>query len=199
MVQNPPRDGYSSLVQGIGNCDHRGGERRRKAVPFGWSFRGHVIVVGEFGVNGQQIVVGPAHLKLAAKERPDGRRMEMAGSSGLLIHDSDTPETEPITQFHIFPSVRAENGIEWFVAQNRSADRDVRGIKTRERLVGSRGHMVEAELVASDGSSVGTSMMAWIATPHFYINGMLIVLYVGDSSETIGLLEDALGPQFAGG
>ncbi len=57
----------------------------------------------------------------------------------------------------------------------------------------------EADLVSPDGSSVGTSMMTWIATPHFYKSGRVIVLYVGDQNVTIDLLEDTLGSQFAGG
>lgn len=57
----------------------------------------------------------------------------------------------------------------------------------------------EADLVAPDGSSVGTSMMTWIATPHFYSGGQLIVLYVGDQSSMMNLLEEVLGSQFAGG
>ena len=57
----------------------------------------------------------------------------------------------------------------------------------------------EADLVSADGSTVGTSMMTWIATPHFYKSGRLIALFVGDHSDTITILEGALGPQFAGG
>lgn len=57
----------------------------------------------------------------------------------------------------------------------------------------------EADLVTPDGSSVGTSIMTWIATPHFYNSGMLIVLYVGDQSDTIDDLEAVLGSEFAGG
>ena len=57
---------------------------------------------------------------------------------------------------------------------------------------------VEAELVAPDGSSVGTTMVTWVGSPHFYSAGRLIVLYVGDDSTTIDLLESVLGPQFAG-
>ena len=57
----------------------------------------------------------------------------------------------------------------------------------------------EADLVSPDGGSVGTSMMSWIATPHFYNNGQLIVLYVGDHNDTIELLDGVLGSQFAGG
>jgi hypothetical protein len=56
-----------------------------------------------------------------------------------------------------------------------------------------------ASTVAADGSSVGTSMMTWIPTPHFYGSGNLIVLYVGDESATINVLVDVLGSQFAGG
>jgi hypothetical protein len=58
---------------------------------------------------------------------------------------------------------------------------------------------VEADLVSPNGSSVGTSIMTWIATPHFYNSGRFIVLYVGNDDETIALLDVALGPQFAGG
>jgi hypothetical protein len=56
----------------------------------------------------------------------------------------------------------------------------------------------EAELVAPDGSSVGTSMVSWVAPPHFYKVGRLVVLYVGDDATTIDLLEAVLGPQLAG-
>ncbi len=57
----------------------------------------------------------------------------------------------------------------------------------------------EADLVSPDGSSVGTSIMSWIATPHFYNSGKFIVLYVGNHNDTIELLDVALGLQFAGG
>jgi hypothetical protein len=56
-----------------------------------------------------------------------------------------------------------------------------------------------AGTVAADGSSIGTGMMAWISTPHFYKSGKLIVLYIGDESATIDVLIDVLGSQFAGG
>jgi hypothetical protein len=35
----------------------------------------------------------------------------------------------------------------------------------------------EAALVSPDGGSVGTSMMSWVAAPHFFKTGKLIVLY----------------------
>jgi hypothetical protein len=56
----------------------------------------------------------------------------------------------------------------------------------------------EATSVSPDGGSVGTSMVTWVAAPHFYKTGRLIVLYVGDNQTTIVALETALGPQFAG-
>ena len=56
----------------------------------------------------------------------------------------------------------------------------------------------EASQVAPDGGSVGTSMMMWMDTPHFYKAGRIIALYVGSDTTILGLLEQGLGPQFAG-
>ena len=57
----------------------------------------------------------------------------------------------------------------------------------------------EAGLVSPDGASVGTSMILWVATPHFYKSGALIVLYVGENAAVIDALEALLGTQIAGG
>lgn len=56
----------------------------------------------------------------------------------------------------------------------------------------------EASQVSSDGGSIGTSMVTWMDTPHFYKAGKIIVLYVGSDAAVLELLEGALGPQFAG-
>lgn len=56
----------------------------------------------------------------------------------------------------------------------------------------------EAATVSPDGGSTGTSMITWVAAPHFYKTGKLIVLYVGNNQTTLVALETALGPQFAG-
>ncbi len=56
----------------------------------------------------------------------------------------------------------------------------------------------EALLVSADGSSVGTTMVNWVAAPHFYKAGKLIVLYVGNDTTVINILEEVLGSQFAG-
>ena len=57
----------------------------------------------------------------------------------------------------------------------------------------------EAMLVSADGSSVGTSMITWIDTPHFYQAGNIIVLYVGKNTQVIDTLNELLGNQIAGG
>ena len=55
-----------------------------------------------------------------------------------------------------------------------------------------------ASTVSTDGSSIGTSMVAWVAAPHFYQAGKLIVIYVGSDGGDINLLEEVVGSQFAG-
>ena len=57
----------------------------------------------------------------------------------------------------------------------------------------------EAMQVSANGSSVGTTMISWIDTPHFYQSGKIIVLYVGNTPQVIEILTEVLGPQYAGG
>ncbi len=56
----------------------------------------------------------------------------------------------------------------------------------------------DAAQVAPDGGSVGTSMVMWMATPHFFKAGRVLVLYVGDDAAVLDLLKGVLGEQFAG-
>lgn len=60
----------------------------------------------------------------------------------------------------------------------------------------------EAALISPDGFSLRTATkticVGWIAPPHFYKAGKLIVLYVGESEAITVVLERVLGPQFAG-
>ena len=56
----------------------------------------------------------------------------------------------------------------------------------------------EADTISPDGSSIGTSIVSWVGPPHFFQTGRIIVLYVGDNGEIIGLLEETIGPQIAG-
>lgn len=58
----------------------------------------------------------------------------------------------------------------------------------------------QAAQVAPDGTAVGKAVhIGWIATPHFYKQGRLIVIYIGDNPALTRLLTKVLGPQFAGG
>jgi len=56
----------------------------------------------------------------------------------------------------------------------------------------------EASQVAPDGGSVGTSMMMWVDKPHFYKSGHILVLYIGNNTGILDLLDKVIGPQFAG-
>jgi uncharacterized protein (DUF305 family) len=57
---------------------------------------------------------------------------------------------------------------------------------------------IEAEALPADGTSFPTLMVTWMATPHFYQQGQIIVLYIGDNEEVQTLLADVLGAQIAG-
>lgn len=57
----------------------------------------------------------------------------------------------------------------------------------------------QAKGVAPDGMTIGTSKPAWMAPPHFFKSGKLIVLYVGANQSILQVLQTTLGSQFAGG
>lgn len=57
----------------------------------------------------------------------------------------------------------------------------------------------EAGQVTPEGTAVGSNVMMWLATPHFYRSDKVIALYIGDDPATLTALEAVLGPQFAGG
>ena len=53
--------------------------------------------------------------------------------------------------------------------------------------------------ISPDGSSIGTTMVSWVAPPpHFFRTETAIVLYVGENPKVIEVLTSVLGPQFAG-
>jgi hypothetical protein len=41
-------------------------------------------------------------------------------------------------------------------------------------------------------------MINWVSDPHFYRTDKLLTLYIGTNEEIIELLNEGLGPQFAG-
>ena len=52
--------------------------------------------------------------------------------------------------------------------------------------------------ISPDGSSIGTTMVSWVAPPHSFRTETAIVLYVGENPKVIEALTSVLGPQFAG-
>ena len=56
----------------------------------------------------------------------------------------------------------------------------------------------EAAGISPDGSSIGTTMVSWVAPPHLFRSETAIVLYVGENSEVMEALTSVLGPQFSG-
>jgi hypothetical protein len=57
---------------------------------------------------------------------------------------------------------------------------------------------VDAAKINSDGAIEGFSP-TWVAPPHFYQVGRLIVIYLGDDSTDLGALQTLLGDPFATG
>lgn len=52
--------------------------------------------------------------------------------------------------------------------------------------------------ISTDGSSIGTTMVAWVEAPHFFTSGKLIILYVGEVQTVLEALQAVVGPQIAG-
>ncbi|NLX62176.1 MAG: hypothetical protein GXZ06_06685 [Tissierellia bacterium] len=60
----------------------------------------------------------------------------------------------------------------------------------------------DASYLSADGSSYDNGrkvvMIEWFSYPYFFKKENMIVLYVGDNLEIVHILEEFLGPQFAG-
>ena len=57
----------------------------------------------------------------------------------------------------------------------------------------------DRETVSLDGSSIGAVSMLWMTQPHFYHQGTLVALYIGEDPDLLRMFENSLGPQFAEG
>ena len=55
----------------------------------------------------------------------------------------------------------------------------------------------DAATFGPDGSPTGVHV-DWLAPPHLYLKGRVLVIYVGADEAVTGLLTDVLGPQFSG-
>lgn len=56
----------------------------------------------------------------------------------------------------------------------------------------------DADNISADANTINGESMAWIAPPHFYKRGNLMILYIGDNQDTTDLANQVLGEQFAG-
>src|SRR5712692_6496964 len=56
----------------------------------------------------------------------------------------------------------------------------------------------DAHQIRADGSGTATTIVDWVAPPHFFLKGRVLVLYVGNDQAVVSLLGGLLGPQFAG-
>jgi hypothetical protein len=56
-----------------------------------------------------------------------------------------------------------------------------------------------AAAVSDDGTTIAGRVIDWPATPHFFREGRIIVLYLGDDPQVLSVLTAFLGPQIAGG
>ena len=56
----------------------------------------------------------------------------------------------------------------------------------------------DANQIRRDGSGTATTQISWIAPPHFFLKGRVLVLYVGSDAAVVSLLNSVLGTQFAG-
>ncbi len=52
--------------------------------------------------------------------------------------------------------------------------------------------------ISADGFTINGSSISWIAPPHLYKSGRVFATYLGNDGTIIGILEAALGKQFAG-
>ena len=101
-------------------------------------------------------------------------------STGATAEIVDTISQPFFTPEGVFVTINGEENIQVFEYENA---------QTMES---------EASQVAPDGGSVGTSMMMWVDAPHFYKSGRIIVFYIGSNPTILNLLDEVLGPQFAG-
>lgn len=56
----------------------------------------------------------------------------------------------------------------------------------------------DAHQIRADGSGTATTIVDWVAPPHFFLKGRVLVIYVGSDPAVVRLLGSLLGPQFAG-
>ncbi len=125
----------------------------------------------------------PAHPHSSAKTKPSEliRLAEKLRAGGAIVSVTKEKVSQPF--FSVAGRVTNINGesVQVFeYATNSAAEADARR-------------------VSADGTTIGTSKPTWMAPPHFFRSGKLIVLYVGANQTIVNLLRATVANQFAGG
>ncbi|HEY4845372.1 MAG TPA: hypothetical protein VII89_06730 [Candidatus Dormibacteraeota bacterium] len=56
----------------------------------------------------------------------------------------------------------------------------------------------DAHQIRADGSGNSNTIVDWVAPPHLFLKGRVLVIYVGNDPGVVSLLSNLLGSQFAG-
>jgi len=120
--------------------------------------------------------------------------------------DSGTPESEtaPVMDYASFAAYLGEAGLQveetGVVSQPFTAtEGKTLTVNGDEMQVFEFSDQSSAEAQAAAFKEYfDTAMIMWIAPPHFYQTGKIIVLYLGENAEIIRTLEAVAGTQFAG-
>ena len=133
--------------------------------------------------------------------------MTVIAASCIAERDSVETAAEPVGGYDGLLSALREHGstVEFvgpmtqpfFVPEGRVIHVDGQEVQVFE-FSSAQEMETAAETISSDGSSIGTVMISWVAAPHIYKSGKLVVLYVGDEDGVVQVLETVLGPQIAG-
>lgn len=56
----------------------------------------------------------------------------------------------------------------------------------------------DTKRISRDGSGTATTKINWLAPPHFFLKGRVLVLYLGSDAAALNVLKSVLGSQIAG-
>lgn len=130
------------------------------------------------------LLAAACHARLAAAETQPGHTSVETLMSALRTSGLEPRQVDRITQaFFTVPAT---------VYQIRGGELQVYEFPNQEQAAR------EAATVSANGMRIGTSKVLWMAPPHFFCDGVLLVLYLGSDTQALDVLGAKIGPQFAG-